>query len=391
LFIGQTYTLTYTPDTKTTGSSVASVVTNAPGMAPNISSTKKVSASILVELDTNSVSFEFDRNRFIDMAGKYNAVFTADVNNPTFANSRYFNMNLSKTRTVSGYLLDNAKVKTSFSHITFGADGSAVIPIGGITISGSVIWNNSEDTNSVKQFVGTATDGSWTAPVIADLADKSTMPTENYATMEIPSTNGVPGASGGAYVKAKGGTVSVSYLLADDNKHANGWAMTASRSGNLPQWVITKAGGLLFGTLNASNSLANLSGTQMTWIRPAANLTYPGLLPSGFVNSPFAVVSSPYDNLTAFSGTLTVTTTGDAGSNVFNQPVSFSLGKATPAGLVTAGSLKNGVLKITFMDGGPLKHKTTAVGTLLENTTNGVGFYIKSTSSTAPGTMTATP
>jgi autotransporter-associated beta strand protein len=392
LFIGQLYSLTYTPDAKTTGSSVASLVTNAPGMTAGVSSTKKVSASILVEANTNSVSFEFDRNRFIDMAGHYNAVFTGDLDNPTFANSRYFNMNLSKTRTVTGYLLDNNKAKASFSHITFGADGSVTIPIGTITINGNLIWSDSGNPQAVKQFVGTATDGSWTAPIIADLANKAAI-ADGLATMQIPPTNGVPGASGFAFVKAKNGGVSIGYTLADDNKHANAWSMSASKSGNLPQWVITKSGGLLFGTLNASNSLANLSGTQMSWIRPAGNSTYPTLNPAGFVNSPFAIVSSPYDIANgAFSGTYTVTTSGSASSNVLGQVVTFAGGKATPAGLVTAGSLANGVLKITFMDGGANKHKTTAVGTFLENTTNGVGFYIPPGASPADaGTMTLAP
>jgi hypothetical protein len=243
----------------------------------------------------------------------------------------------------------------------------------------------------MKQFVGTATDGSWTAPVIADLANKTAI-ADGYATMQIPPTNSTPAASGFAYAKAKNGTVAIGYTLADDAKHANAWSMSASKSGNLPQWVMTKAGGLLFGTLNASNSLANLSGTQMTWIRPAGNPFYGALTPAAFTNSPFSIVSSPYDIANAaFSGTYTVSTSGEAISNVMGQVVTFAGGKATPAGLVTAGSLANGVLKITFMDGGPSKHKTTAIGTWLENATNGVGFYIKSTTSTTQGTMTVTP
>jgi hypothetical protein len=359
-------------------------------MTAGVSSTKKVSATILVEDGNNSVTFEFDRNRFIDMAGKYNAVFTADINNPTLETSRYFNMTVSKTRAVSGYLLDNLKNKSSFSHITFGADGSVVIPINGITVQGNLVWDQSDNPDAVKQFVGTATDGTWTAPVIADLANKTAI-ADGYATMQIPPTNGTPAASGFAFAKAKNGTVAIGYTLADDAKHANAWSMSASKSGNLPQWVMTKAGGLLLGTLNASNSLANLNGTQMSWIRPPANPIYGALTPAAYTNSPFSIVSSPYDIANgAFSGTYSVHTSGEALSNV-DQMVSFSGGKATASGLVTAGSLANGVLKITFMDGGPSKHKTTAIGTWLENATNGVGFYIKSTTSTSQGTMTVTP
>ena len=37
----------------------------------------------------------------------------------------------------------------------------------------------------------------------------------------------------------------------------------------------------------------------------------------------------------------------------------------------------NGKLTVTFLDGLPGKHKTTGTGVVLQNATNGLGFFIR--------------
>jgi hypothetical protein len=399
VFAYQVYSLKFVPDHKTDlptpGFSVPSVVSNAVPVQPiGASSNSPVTLTFKAIDADDGATVYFNRDRFVDMAGNYNAVFTGDPANPSKENSRYLHMTLSKSRVATGYLLDSANQKQAFTKTTFSADGSATIVAGAITITGSLSWTGSESLIDIKQFTGSATDGNFTAAVTADKEDKTAAPTLGLATVQIPGVAGVPGGSGFATVKGKNGTITATYTLADDDKHALLWTGSSSRSGNVPQWILNpKSGTLLFGNLNVNDGLTSVSANSLSWIRPmTGNTVYTSSFPAGFTNAQFSAVCSPF-NLApnTFAGTFIVNTTGSASSNVLNQAVTFTAGKATPAGLVTAGSVDaNGKLKIQFMDGGPLKHKTTAVGTILQNTTNGVGFYIQSGAADA-GNVTLTP
>jgi hypothetical protein len=302
-------------------------------------------------------------------------------------------MTVSKSRVVTGYLLNSVNQKQSFTKTTFSADGSATIVAGDITINGSLAWTGSEDLTGVKQFTGSATDGTFTAGVTADKEDKTAAPTLGLATIQIPGVAGVPGGSGFATVKGKNGSIAATYTLADDDKHALLSTGSSSRSGNVPQWIVNlKSGSLLFGNLNVADGLTNVSANSLSWIRPpTGNTVYSSSYPLGFTNAQFSAVCSPFSIApSTFAGTFHVTTLGGAISNV-DEVVTFAAGKATPVGLVTAGLVDgNGKLKLQFMDGGALKHKTTAVGTILQNTTNGVGFYIQA-GATDAGSVTLTP
>src|SRR5436305_8609026 len=94
---------------------------------PTNSIKKYTGPDILVESNFTSVTFEFDRDRFVDMAGNYNAVFTGDTSNPTLNTSRYLHLTVSKSRVATGYLMDAVKAKDNFVPATFDAGGHVQI------------------------------------------------------------------------------------------------------------------------------------------------------------------------------------------------------------------------------------------------------------------------
>jgi hypothetical protein len=168
----------------------------------------------------------------------------------------------------------------------------------------------------------------------------------------------------------------------------------------VPQWIITKSG-VLFGTINVNDGLTTLSGPNMSWIRkatPQLGYVYPTLLPAGFVNSPFAVTGSHYDG-TGLSGTYALSMSGGGLAHDINTTVTFTSSATgstmTTNGPVTAGKIDNtGKLQIAFLDGLPSKHKTIAVGTVLQNATNGAGFFIINATGHSPtnsGNLILTP
>ena len=331
------------------------------------------------------------------MAGTYTGVFTASTNNPTMASSRFLSMTLSKTGVASGYLLAaDGHTRDSFSKVQFPANGSTNFTTpGGITITGAFDWTGSEDETGAKKFDGNATDGTWVAELEADRSDKAAV-TDGQATIQIPPVAGGTAGSGFATVTAKNGLITTIYTLADDDKHFMRWAVLGSRSGRVPQWVATKSGGLFAGIMHVTNGLAVVTETNI-WIRPASgNTSYPTLLPGGFTAPLFDSVCSPFSIAQgSFSGTFTLNLTGGGViSNVVNQSVTFASGAVQPVGHIVSGSLDgNGKLKITFLDGLPNKHKTTAVGTLLQNANTGVGFFIMPPTSSPvnSGVMTLAP
>ena len=398
LNVGETYTLSYIPDRTTNNlknlPSVISVLTNAPGMnvppGPQLTNTikKYIGADITVQSNMSAVNFEFDRDRFVDMAGNYNAVFTADLANPTINNSRFLHMVVTKSRKASGYLMDSAKFHDNFPApaVSFEASGYLnVTTLSGIVISGSLDWGTSDDTNGVKQFIGNVALNATNASVIADQENKYALPTAGLATMSIPGVNNNPGGSGYATLKLTGGNISANYLLGDDDKHAASWPMKGSRSGNVPQWIVTKTG-VLFGNIVTGDGLTNVSAPSLSWVRGAPFTPYsPNLLPSGFVNSPFAAICSPYDG-NGMNGSFTVNLSGGNLTNDISQPITLAAGTTASiksiytsmVGPVTLAKVDpNGKLTVTFLDGLPGKHKTTGTGVVLQNATNGLGFFIR--------------
>ncbi len=395
MMIGEAYTLTYTPDRVTKNTNVTSSLTNAPGMGSGTNTIKKYTGpTIVVEPTTaDSVTFEFDRDRFYDMFGNYNAVFTADS---TLATSRYLQMTVKTNRLVTGYLKDTSTVKDLFPTTIIPANGHIdMTSAGGVHVVADLAWDGSEVSNGVKQVTGNVTIATLTTGLVADREDTKALPTKGLATMSIPGVSGNPGGNGFATLSLSGGKVTANYTLGDNDKQTVTWGLNGSRSGTIPQWVVTKTG-VLFGNLNVNDGLTNLSASSLTWIRNTAGTTYPSLLPAGFTNSSFAAICSPYDKNVSQTGPFLITLSGGTLPNDVTQTVSLPFTSTT--GPITSASVTttNGIIKVTFFDGkvvGTSKKKTTAQGVVLQNATNGFGFFV-CTNFSAPtnsGSLILTP
>jgi hypothetical protein len=308
-------------------------------------------------------------------------------------------MTVTPTRKLSGFLKNEINAKDLLNAAVFNADGSVTISsAAGVTITGNLAWTGSEDPTSIKQFIGSAIIATSNATVVADREDALAIPNPGFATMEIPPSTNSDGIAGTGYstIKAKNGVITSTSTLADDDKQSVVWALKGSRSGNVPQWIVTKTG-VLFGNLIVSDGLTNLSAPALSWIRskvvPAPS-PYSTMLPNGFTNSPFAGICSPYNGL-GINGTFTLSLSGGNLLNDTNTTVTFNGFTMTTNGPVTAGKVDaNGKVTIVFLDGLPSKHKTTAIGTVLQNATNGAGFFIRNATGHAPtnsGNMTLTP
>ena len=100
---------------------------------------------------------------------------------------------------------------------------------------------------------------------------------------------------------------------------------------------------------------------------------------------------------TGLTGTFNVSVSGGGLANSTNQTITLNgilPNKYTSiVGPVTLASVDlNGKLTVTFLDGGANKHKTTGFGVVLQNATNGAGFFLRTvTSPTNSGSITLTP
>jgi hypothetical protein len=382
MMIGETYTLSYTPDRVTKNTNVTSSLTNAPGMTSGTNTIKKYTgAPIVVEPSTaDSVTFGLDRDRFYDMFGNFDAVFTADINAPTLANSRYIQMTVKTNRLVTGYLKDTSTVKDLFPTTIIPASGHIdMTSAGGMHVVADLAWAGSEVSNGVKQVIGTISIAGTNAVLVADREDTKALPTKALATMAIPGVSGNPGGSGFATLTLSGGKLSGNYTLGDNDKQTVIWALAGNRSGTIPQWIVTKTG-VLFGNINVTDGLTSISAPSLSWIRNTSGTTYPGLLPGGFTNSPFAAICSPYDKTVAQPGPFIITLDG---GGLTNGPISqtVSLPFTSTTGPIKSASVTatNGIIKVTFLDGkvvGTSKKTTTAQGVVLQNATNGFGFFV---------------
>jgi hypothetical protein len=384
----QDYTFKFTPDKKVafpSPTSVPSVISNVVTQASGETKTTPVFYSFNATDADASATVYFERDRFADMAGNYNAVLTAEPGSPKKESSRYMHITVSKTRAVTGYLLDSANAKTLVASKTIvNANGSAHLVFGSIIVDGSLAWTGSEDPAGVKQFIATATEPTWptAASVVADREDKTGY-VDGQATMQIP--NGIySGGMGGtsfATLTAKKGVLAAKVYLADDQKHQANVIAIVSRSGNIAFWApVKQSGSLFFGNLYASNTLASLSAPQMSWIRPPNNPVYPSLVPAGFTLAQFGALCSPFDPATAFNGTFRLNISGgNIATPIVDQPLTFASGVATPVvGKVKSAKVDaTGKITIVFNDGVTTKSTTTAIGVWLQNVNVVEGYFLR--------------
>jgi hypothetical protein len=96
------------------------------------------------------------------------------------------------------------------------------------------------------------------------------------------------------------------------------------------------------------------------------------------------------------TGTFTLTLSGGGLAAPTNATLIFSGTTFTTnaPSVVTGGKIDaTGKLTVMFLDGLPSKHKTTAIGTVLQNANSGAGFFIRGTTTTPTnsGSLLLTP
>jgi hypothetical protein len=288
-------------------------------------------------------------------------------------------MTVKTNRLMTAYLKDTTTVKDLFPTTTITADGHFdMTSAGSVHIVGDLAWTGSEVSNGVKQITGTVTIAGSNVVLVADREDSKALPTKALATMAIPGVAGNPGGSGFATLTLSGGKLSGNYILGDNDKQTVIWGLVGNRSGIIPQWIVTKSG-VLFGNINVTDGLTSISAPSLSWIRNTPGTTYPALLPGGFTNSPFAAICSPYDKLVSQTGPFTITLDGGGLTNgPISQTVTLPFTSTTGPILSASVTGTNGLVKVQFIDHvvGTSKKKTTAQGVMLQNATNGFGFFV---------------
>jgi len=237
---------------------------------------------------------------------------------------------------------------------------------------------------------GTVTDGTWTAEVVAELANYSTT---NHAQIAGKYTMGIPGVTNPAVAPGGFGygAVTVSSLgsIMVNGKFGDGTAFsqtaTLSAQGHWPFYVSIYSGsGEIFGWLDFSSGSTNDISGLLSWIKPAQATSK--LYPSGFTNqtqvigSGFVVTNGhPVLNYTngnvllsggnlaeGITNAATVAVNGKTtGTNHLNLTVS------TISGLFTGSVINPETKKTITLSGAVLEKQNIALGFFLGTNQSG--------------------
>jgi hypothetical protein len=257
--------------------------------------------------------------------------------------------------------------------------GSNIVPraakLGGpLTLSLWVNWNNSPLT--IAGTVSGTNGGAWTANLTAELAAGGS---GSAAYTALLSPDGTPPGSGYLLMNAQNGTMTLGGALADGN--SLGQVVPVSGAGDLPVY------GNLYGGTGVVIGWIGLEGGSpagsLTWIKEASRSS--ARYPNGFTNL-LVVRGSPWTNHSTSheaaidlpAGQLELSGGGLPTPLTFNVAVSNNnnLVKLTgsPANSLS-GSINaaTGLLKVTFGDN---NKETTGYGAVLQNQTNGGGYFL---------------
>jgi hypothetical protein len=322
----------------------------------------------------------FVTNVFLAVQGTYNGLFSVANDVSVLSSGLLKGLTVATNGTYSGKLYigaTNYGVSGSFdvagnatNRITRGSG------LGSLVLGMNLNWNVRPP-----QVTGTVTGtngGLWTASLLAELAGGSAHSAE-YTLLLPPGANG-PSGDGYALLTNQAGTVNVIGALADGATFSESIAL--SEAGGLAIYAVPYTnGGLLLGRLGMTNGSPE---GDLNWIRPPAAGT---LFPKGFTNL-VSVESSIWTNpptktpaMPLTNAELVVSTASLALS--FHVAVSSSNTLEKLGGLPTntlTGSINpaNGFLTVSFGNGngGTI---TTGFGAVLQNTTNGGGYFVTKT------------
>jgi hypothetical protein len=378
LFVGEGYTLTATPARNYVLSnwmSADEVIGNSPTLHFIMPPKLRILAN-------------FTTNLFVGAAGTYNGLFYGDeateqtagmLQNLTVRSTGSYSGNLllgGGSYPLSGSFNGSGVVNTNVKRTT--AEG------GPLNLTMTLNWTNGEISGSVSG----SNLGGWDSPLEAELSAASS-PSAQYTVLLSPGTNAtgeIPPGFGYMLITNHNGSVAISGALADGTTFSQ--APPLGTNGDVPVYAnLYGKAGLLLGWLNLSNGTV-AAPIPMTWIKPHATS---GIYPAGFTNL-LLVTGSGWTNPPAKSfavsladGGLTISNTSitlDFVVAITNDTVVKASSDTTTNSLTGTIALKTGLLQITFGNGVG-KATTVGFGAILQDSTNGGGYFVTKTNAGA--------
>jgi hypothetical protein len=377
LNIGEGYTLTAVPGKNY----VLSNWVSSTGITSN-------SSTLLFIMEGRlAIAANFTTNLFMGAAGTYNGLFAGDEVTEQTAGMLQ-NLTVRSTGTYSGnLLLGGVSYILAGSFNSYGIVNTNVKRTaaegGPVNVDMTLNWTNGEITGSVSG----GNLGGWDSPLQAELSAASS-PSAEYTVVLSPGTNAtgeIPPGFGYMLITNHNGSVTLSGALAD------GTAFTQTPPlglyGDVPVYAnLYGKAGLLLGWLGLSNGTVEAE-YPLTWIKPAASS---GLYSTGLTNLLLVTGScwtNPPTKISAVSladGTLTISNTSlvlDFAVAITNDTVIKASNDATNS-LTGTIAPKTGLLQITFGNGAG-KATTVGVGAMLQNSTEGGGYFVTKTNAGA--------
>jgi uncharacterized repeat protein (TIGR03803 family) len=379
LNIGESYKITAIPDSSSLFSNWAGAVG---GGAPTITDTR----SLTFVMQSNLVlTVTFATNFFPAVAGSYNGLFFPPGAVTEETSGMIYNLLLRNTGAFSGQLLTPAE-NYNFTG-NFDASGNAAFRAGPLQVALAL-------DSATPQITGTVSSAHFSANLTAELAS-SALPSGRYtflfaASASTNDSGASPPGDGYALAAVQSGLLNLSGALADGTSYHQ--SAPISRSGDAPVYAslhhkgVSGNPGLLLGWINLTNNQAAAPVNTLTWIKQpsASGAPYTG----GFTNAlsvQGAIWTNPPPNTAAISMTngqlivsnasllLTFTNiavnSDNSLTNLGPQPTNALTGFINPeTGLVT--------IKIDAGNGSTI----TNLGAILQNTTNGGGYFLTPTS-----------
>ncbi|MGP8198399.1 MAG: choice-of-anchor tandem repeat GloVer-containing protein [Limisphaerales bacterium] len=378
LNIGEGYKITAIPDK-------ASLFSNWVGSAGGGVLERSGNPALSFVMQSNLVLIAtFVTNFFPPAAGTYNGLFFPSNDVSVNTSGMLYNLVLRDTGACSGKFLTpggNYPFATNFD-----ASGHADFSAGPLQVALTL------DTRT-PQITGTVSESSTTAPLVADLAS-NILPSAEYTILLSPSNDistNLPSGDGYALVTNHEGVVTLSGALADGTRYNE--TVHVSQAGEIPVYVslypmnTSTDHGLLLGWINLTNLQAAAPTNALTWIKQKQLSLSPELYTNGFTNilsTQGAIWTAPPAGTPAVSFTngellLSNTDLFLAFTNIFVSDDKLAdLGSLPTNSLTGSVNPKTGLLTVVFGDG---KGRATdsALGAILQDTTNAGGFLLTTT------------
>jgi hypothetical protein len=255
---------------------------------------------------------------------------------------------------------------------------------GPVNLAVSLNFTNGEITGSVSG----SNLGGWESPLLAEKSVAAS-PSAEFTALLSPGTNAIgeiPPGFGYMLITNHNGSVTLTGALADGTPFSQ--TPPLGIYGDLPVYAnLYGKAGLLLGWLGLSNGTV-VAEPSLTWIKPAAKT---GLYPAGLTNTLLLTGSgwtNPPAKTSAISladGALTISSTNetlDFAVAITNDTVVKASTNSTTNLLTGTIVPKTGLLQLTFGNGVG-KATLAGVGVMLENSTNGGGFFVTHTNAGA--------